>query len=197
MKNNDKWKLSDCLEDEDVADDAEDEEGADNVVQTAEDDNSEASSSLFNDKSDVDLSIKDEGFDLYQELKAIHDKVHEYVLAGRYHVEDHRVHLNTLWIPDWMLYEKIIFNLPAFTNSDTENKGVPYAAMPYFWWNNTGRNTAIRVTNIDHLIYQIQPDLSAPIRVRDFIINNHGSSMMKTRMQMVGFAFQMNLKQPW
>ena len=120
-QNDDKWKLLDCLEDKDVADDAEDEDVADKAVQTTEDDNSKASSSLFDNKSDDDLSIEDEGFDLYQEFKAIHNEVHEYVLTGRYPAEDYTMHLNQFWIADWMLWEKIIFNLPPFTKSDTEN----------------------------------------------------------------------------
>ena len=35
-----------------------------------------------------------------------------------------------------MLSEKIIFNMPPFTYSDTENYGVPYIVMPHFGWNN-------------------------------------------------------------
>ena len=91
--------------------------------ETAEDDNTEASSSLSDDnlESSSDLFVKDEGFDLYKEFKAIHNKVHDYVLAGKYPVEEYTLHLNAFWIPDWMLSKKIIFNLPPLTYSDMNN----------------------------------------------------------------------------
>ena len=44
------------------------------------------------------------------------------------------MHLNALWIPDWMLSERIIFHMPPFTNSDGDNKGIPYVMMLYFRW---------------------------------------------------------------
>ena len=71
---------------------------------------------LFGKVADNDPS--EEGFDLYKEFEAIHNKEHEYVLAGKYPAEDYRVHMHEFWIPDWMMTEKMIFNMPPFTYSD-------------------------------------------------------------------------------
>ena len=76
-----------------------------------------------------------DSFDLYEELETIHNKLREYVLAGKYPAEDYGTNIEEVWIPDWMLSEKFIFNMPPFTYSDRENYGVPYVVMPDFRWN--------------------------------------------------------------
>ena len=73
--------MSDCLEDADLANDAGGDEQNEVVIanitevteQADEDDISKANTEwLFKDSP-----IEDEGFDLYQEFKAIHEKVHQ------------------------------------------------------------------------------------------------------------------------
>lgn len=66
----------------------------------------------------------------------IHTAVHNNVLAAEtYPAEEFRTHLFEFWIPDWMISERIIFELPPFTDSDTRNHGIPYVIMPMFRWN--------------------------------------------------------------
>lgn len=98
-----------------------------------------------------------DSFDLFKEFEAIHHKVRQFVLAGTYPAEDYRAHIHEYWIPDYMMSEKMIFNMPPFTYSDRENFGVPYVVMPDFRWSCDWNEYCRQSDPVRSLVYLPRP----------------------------------------
>ena len=87
----------------DVEDDINNNDDVANDAPEDDEDNMSETSSAFDDwllGKVADDNPSEEGFDLYKEFEAIHNKLHGYVLAGKYPADDYNIHIDQFWIPD-------------------------------------------------------------------------------------------------